>query len=192
MRSVYSLSLLLFVATLALACAAPAAPTDTPLPAPSPTPASIPATPTATEPLPTPTATPRPLGPVVRVGESTFTAEVADTQPKRAQGLSERPSLVEGTGMLFIFRREGRYPFWMNKMQFPLDIVWISSQCAVVDITRDVPHPVPGDDSDLPLYQPSQLAQFVLEINAGVSEAQGIDIGDVVSFEGTLAGEHDC
>jgi hypothetical protein len=46
--------------------------------------------------------------------------------------------------MLFIFESEGLYSFWMKGMRFPLDMVWINAECAVVDITKEVPPPDPA------------------------------------------------
>ena len=57
--------------------------------------------------------------------------DVADTPEKRFQGLSGRPVLEEGTGLLFIFQEERKHTFWMKDIRFPLDMVWISAACAV-------------------------------------------------------------
>jgi uncharacterized membrane protein (UPF0127 family) len=107
--------------------------------------------------------------------------------------LSGRPSLAPGTGMLFIFETEGVYYFWMKDMRFPLDMVWISAGCVVVDITKDAPPPEPGQAlAELARYSPSQPAQYVLEINAGEAEAADIHAGDPVEFGGSLAGAYGC
>ncbi len=130
---------------------------------------------------------------VVTVGESRFVVEVADTPDKRQQGLSDREPLEEGAGMLFIYDYESVYSFWMNRMHFPLDMIWIDSSCAVSDITRDAPPPEPGQSpEDLPRFQPNAPAQYVLEVNAGVAAASGISPGDPVSFGGSLDGESGC
>ena len=98
-----------------------------------------------------------------------------------------------GTGMFFIFESEDRFIFGMPEMQFPLDFVWISADCVVADVTTDVPPPEPGQSlSQLPKYSPQVPVQFVLEINAGAIEAAGITTGDIVAFEGDLAGTYGC
>ena len=51
---------------------------------------------------------------------------------ERSQGLSGRPNLAAGTGMLFVFEQAGSYAFWMKDMRFPLDMVWIDAQCLQV------------------------------------------------------------
>jgi uncharacterized protein len=134
-------------------------------------------------PPPGPDSTPTPT--TVTIGDASFAIELAVTLQQRAQGLSGRPSLAPGTGMLFIFGSESRHSFWMKDMRFPLDMVWISAEYAVVDITEDVPPPDPGQTtSDLPTYMPAEPAQYVLEINAGEAGSADIRIGDMVEFGG--------
>ncbi len=134
-------------------------------------------------PPPWPDSTPTPT--TVTIGDASFVVELAVTPQQQAQGLSGRPGLAPGTGMLFIFESEGLHSFWMKDMRFPLDMVWISAEHAVVDITEDVPPPGPGQTTaDLPAYIPAEPAQYVLEINAGEAESADIRIGDMVKFGG--------
>lgn len=147
---------------------------------------------TTAEPAPTIAATPLP-GPLVTIGDAQFAVEVADTASERSQGLSGRPSLAPGTGMLFVFDKPGGYSFWMIDMQFPLDFVWIGADCTVVDLMEDIPPPQPSQSPDeLPRYQPVASVQYVLEINGGDIASKSISIGDAVAFEGVLAGRYGC
>jgi len=88
----------------------------------------------------------------------------------------ERLGLEEG--MLFIFDRPLRYSFWMKNMKFPLDLIWISRDKTVVDITRSAQ---PCVDSCESLY-PAEPAKYVLEVNAGFAAAHNIQIGDRMDF----------
>ncbi len=120
----------------------------------------------------------------VRVSGLAIEAEVARTVEERAQGLSDRDSLAQGKGMLFIFEDDGRPGFWMRRMRFPLDFIWISVGGRVVDLTEDVPPPEPDvPDTDLPLYRPVAPVRYILEVNAGVAREEGIEVGDDVTFE---------
>ncbi len=104
-----------------------------------------------------------------------FEAEVADTLPKKAKGLSWRKTLKEGKGMLFLFKRPGKHSFWMVGMNFPLDIIWISGN-KVVDISKNVQPPKSGG---LPaVVSPLAKVDRVLEISAGSAEKFDIKIGD--------------
>ena len=173
------------------------APTATIKPDQPPLPTSI--APTATiKPDQSPTATVSAAqGPVVSIGGADFSAdfpvELALTAEEQIQGLSGRPTLTANTGMLFVYQRQSRYTFWMPDMHFPLDIVWIGSDCAVADVTLNALPPAPGQaNQDLPLYSPKKPAQYVLEINAGEAEAKGIKEGVGVEFLGELAGKYGC
>lgn len=198
--------------TVALLPAATVLPTAIPLPttAPLPTPTLLPtaaALPAATAALPatatvapipesTPAATPTPAPdlalPLVTIGQFAWPVELAVTAEQQAQGLSGRAELAAGSGMLFVWDQESRRTFWMPDMNFPLDLVWISGDCAVVDITRDAPPQAPGQSrAELPRYTVEGV-QYVLEINAGESALHSVNPGDRVEFGGSIAGEHGC
>src|SRR5688500_8545456 len=53
--------------------------------------------------------------------------EVAADDELRAQRLMFRDHLRPGTGMLFFFRTDDDYPFWMKNTLIPLDIIWIDA-----------------------------------------------------------------
>ena len=119
------------------------------------------------------------------IGGVLFPAELAVNSVERTKGLSERDGLEPGTGMLFIFEDREVSSFWMRKVRFSLDFVWISEDCRVVDITANVPFPKPGTDtSDLPSYRPSAPAAYNFEINGGEADELGIRVGDAVRFTG--------
>jgi len=102
--------------------------------------------------------------------------EVADTDEERGKGLSDREMLKEGWGMLFVFERPGRYSFWMYRMHFPLDIIWLDSDGYVVYVVEDAP-PC-SMDGPCRTYDPTSEAKYVLEVNAGWVERVGLKIGD--------------
>ena len=142
-----------------------------------------------------PTSTPSPnpapayevleLNSAVMIGDAVFPAELAINSAERTQGLSGREGLEPGTGMLFIFEDRESSSFWMRKMRFPLDFVWISEGCRVVDITSNVPFPKPDTPtSSLPGYRSSAPAAYNFEINAGEASEFGIRVDDAVRFTG--------
>ncbi len=133
------------------------------------------------------------IGPMVRIRDTTFTVDVADSLEIRAKGLSGRASLPPGAGMLFIFEDTGFHTFWMKGMMFPLDLIWIGEQCTVESIIPRVPPPGPEQsDSDLPRFRPTQPVRYVLEINGGEAAAANIQVGDPVYFVGSLQGRFGC
>ena len=119
------------------------------------------------------------------IGDAVFPAELAINSAERTKGLSDRDGLEPGTGMLFIFDDREASSFWMRKVRFALDFVWISEDCRVVDITADVPFPNPETpSSSLPSYRSSATAAYNFEINGGEAAELGIRVGDAVRFTG--------
>ena len=117
--------------------------------------------------------------PTVTVRNVEFAAEVARTLAERAQGLSGRPSLRPGVGMLFVFDSGRASTFWMKGMLFPLDIVWIDADWRVIQVTHEAAVPSPDtSDQELPRYSAGAVpVRYVLEINAGVARELGIGPG---------------
>lgn len=116
------------------------------------------------------------------IGKTRIYLDIADTQEERAQGLSGLTELNEDQGMLFVFEERAKRTFWMKGMLIPIDIVWISNG-KVIEITENVPPPDPETpDFELPRYSSSQEVDYVLEVNAGFSERNGIEVGDKIIF----------
>ncbi|MCY3693021.1 MAG: DUF192 domain-containing protein [Chloroflexota bacterium] len=148
--------------------------------------------PTAT-PAPVPTDTPLPDAPLLRIGDTVYTVDLAITPTERQQGLSGRPSMLEDQGMLFVYEADGPRSFWMPNMHFPLDMVWIRADCIVAGVTADVPNPPLDTPRDrLKLYPSAGLVRFILELNAGQAAMHGIEAGDTVKFGGEIAGQWGC
>lgn len=108
--------------------------------------------------------------------------EVVNTREDLAKGLMFRESLEENMGMLFIFDSEDYHPFWMKNMNFPIDIIWLSSDFKVVHIEQNV-QPC---KTDCQVYTPAKPARYVLEINTGFTERNGISIENKISLNDSL------
>jgi uncharacterized membrane protein (UPF0127 family) len=101
---------------------------------------------------------------------------------EKAKGLGFRDSLPEDTGMLFVYASESNRAFWMKDMEFSIDIIWLSKDGTILDISKEA-FPQPGvSDSDLELYRPRDPAQYVLEVNAGLSDRYDFQRGDRFAF----------
>ena len=123
-------------------------------------------------------------------GELTFTdsdgqfisrldVEFAEDDETRSQGLMYRPKMNEDQGMLFIFPREEKQSFWMHNTVMSLDIIFVNKQQEIVKIHRNA---IPYDDSAYPSNAP---AIYVVEVNAGYTEAHNIDEGDKIVWRRT-------
>lgn len=116
----------------------------------------------------------------LQINGSLIKVEIADTADRRSKGLGGRESLGENEGMLFIFEKSDKYPFWMKGLKFPLDFVWIKDD-AVVDVLENALPPQPNQsDSDLPIYSAKEPINKVLEVNAGTVKRLNIKAGDKI------------
>ena len=119
----------------------------------------------------------------VRVKSLDVTAEIAASDRDKKKGLSDRESLPISEGMLFVYDKMAIYTFWMKDVQFPIDIIWIGEDKKIVYIAQNAqPEPDKNDD-ELKRYRPNAESQYILEINAGLAAANGLEIGDQVDFE---------
>jgi uncharacterized membrane protein (UPF0127 family) len=136
--------------------------------------------------LPAATSISQPDLKTLKVANVALNIEIADTEEKRQKGLGGRKSLAEGSGMLFVFPQKQVFPsFWMKGMLIPLDMIWINKGF-VVKIDKNVPAPAAETpDSKLPFYRPNSAVDYVLEVNAGFSDKNGIKIGDSVDLVAT-------
>ena len=127
-----------------------------------------------------PAAPPEPAAPRARVtiGVHVIDAEVADTPARKQRGLSGRPSLADGQGMLFPYAEPGRHGFWMPDMHFDIDILWIRAG-RIVDVSADV-----SKDDPLAVVRPREPADLVLELPAGTAQRRGFRVGDAVQVDG--------
>jgi uncharacterized membrane protein (UPF0127 family) len=105
-----------------------------------------------------------------------LSVEIPKTMADYQKGLSGRKSIRENQGMLFIFEREAYWPFWMQKMYFPIDIIWLDKNCQVVYIERHLP---PCErETNCPSVKPNRPAQYVLETVAGFTDKYHVYVGE--------------
>lgn len=108
-----------------------------------------------------------------------FDVEVADNDLLRQQWLMYRQNLPSQSGMLFVFDKEQKYPFWMKNTLIPLDMLWINSGGYIVDIQTAIP----CTSDPCPTYDPKSDALYVLEINAGLSQLLWIQTWAITQFK---------
>ncbi|HAT65617.1 MAG TPA: hypothetical protein DCS66_13635 [Flavobacteriaceae bacterium] len=107
---------------------------------------------------------------------ATLEIEISETEYETQTGLMYRKSMEQNRGMLFIFAREARKSFYMKNTEFPLDIIYVNSDLKVVNIQKNTK---PFDESSIPSQAP---AKYALEVNAGLSDQWGLEVGDIISF----------
>ncbi len=100
--------------------------------------------------------------------------EAATTDSERYRGLSDRASLCKNCGLLFVWPDKATRTFVMRNMRFPLDIIFIADDRIVKidsNLTPEGPNPKETYESLVPV-------NYVLEINGGLTDLYGIEVGD--------------
>ncbi len=120
-------------------------------------------------------------GNYIKIADCKIAVETAKTDRERQIGLSNRNSLPENKGMLFIMPRPKIQTFWMLNMNFPLDFVWIRNN-KVAALHKNIPAPAEGESGASITVSPNSPVDKVLEINAGKAEQCGIKVGDSVEI----------
>lgn len=102
--------------------------------------------------------------------------EIAETDYETQTGLMYRKGMEQNQGMLFIFPDEAMHSFYMKNTQFPLDIIYIDKDFKVASMQENAaPLNEGGLSSKVPI-------KYVLEVNGGYAERQGMSVGDSISF----------
>ena len=111
----------------------------------------------------------------MKIGDRTFTLEVAATPASRERGLMFRESMPDDHGMIFVFPDEAMRRFWMMNTKIPLDIIYINAARKIVAIKPMKPHDLIGVTSDEP-------AKYAIELNKDMARKIGVKVGDVLEI----------
>lgn len=98
----------------------------------------------------------------MKIDHAELTVEIADTMPKRNQGLMGRVSLEEGEGMLFIYTKPEILSFWMKNTRIPLSIGFFDAEKRLFQI-EDMEPPL-SSQASLKIYKSHRPAQYALEV----------------------------
>ncbi len=113
----------------------------------------------------------------IEVGTKTYSVEWATTNTQRNRGLSNRASLPENHGMVFLFDRNDEHCFWMKDVHFALDIIWLNDRKQVTSMYQNVePETYPQS------FCSNEDGRFGIELPAGSIEQSGLQVGDPVYF----------
>lgn len=105
-----------------------------------------------------------------------FNIEIAKTDYEIQTGLMYRDSMKENQGMLFVFNDVRERNFYMKNTRIPLDLIFIDHNKRVVSFQENAK---PMDESGLPS---NAVAQFVLEVNAGLAQKLLLEVGDKMDY----------
>lgn len=103
-------------------------------------------------------------------------AEIAEKPEERNFGFMERKTIPDGTGMLFIFKKDQILSFWMKNTPHPLSIAYIDSKGKIRDIFDMTPYSLASVVSTVSV-------RYALEVPQGWFDKVGIKKGDIVSLD---------
>lgn len=106
---------------------------------------------------------------------------IASSAKDKQKGLSGKTDIPKNQGMVFLFGKADYYSFWMKDMKFSIDIIYLRNK-KIVTIYKNAKPPKSPNQS-LTIYQPTQPADTVLEINGGLSDQYKFKNGDLVKYE---------
>jgi uncharacterized membrane protein (UPF0127 family) len=108
-----------------------------------------------------------------------FDIYIALSRAQQMQGLMFVREMPATRGMLFVYREAGIRSMWMKNTYIPLDILFIRADGTVSSIAK---HTEPHSLKSISAIEP---VNFVLELNAGLTDELGIEQGSMVYFSST-------
>ena len=105
-----------------------------------------------------------------------FDVYVASNRAQQMRGLMHVRELPEFTGMIFIYRQAGIRSMWMKNTYIPLDMLFIRGDGTASSVAQ---HTTP---LSLQSVRSVEDVNFVLELNAGVTEKLGIGTESRIVF----------
>jgi uncharacterized membrane protein (UPF0127 family) len=95
----------------------------------------------------------------ISINNYTLLADLSITYEQILLGLSNKSSIKENEGMLFVLNPFSRRGFWMKDMKFPIDIIWLNENKEIVHIRKSL-EPC---ETNCPVYNPDRESKYVLE-----------------------------
>lgn len=106
---------------------------------------------------------------------------IASSDEQRIRGLSGLEKMNENEGMIFLFDEPSKQGFWMNKMNFPIDIIWLDSNSKVVHIEKKLkPCKI---FLACPVYNPQVDSLYVIELPSGFTDDHSMKNGMIINFD---------
>ncbi|MEM0913332.1 MAG: DUF192 domain-containing protein [Planctomycetota bacterium] len=118
----------------------------------------------------------------IDIAGETFHLELALTPDEQFQGLSDRESIAEDGGMIFVFPSAARRVFVMRRCLVPIDIAFVSPTGSVTAAYAMQVEPYDRPDFLLKPYRSRYRAQYVIEVAGGTWERLGLEAGDELSL----------
>ena len=104
-----------------------------------------------------------------------ITVELARSRREMTKGFMGRTNIPDGTGMLFVFKKDQKIAFWMKDTPTPLSIAFISASGEICE-TRDM---APFSEASV---ESSQSVRYALEVPQGWFKKNNIGPGCTIKL----------
>ncbi|MFP4144743.1 MAG: DUF192 domain-containing protein [Phycisphaeraceae bacterium] len=118
----------------------------------------------------------------VTLDDRSFELEIAADPQARYQGLSDRESIAEDGGMLFVFPYPRKLSFVMRRCLVPIDIIFLGPGGRIVALHEMQVEPYDRPESELRHYSSRWPAQFAIELKGGTLDELDLESGDRVEL----------
>ncbi|OJF77252.1 MAG: hypothetical protein BKP49_02975 [Treponema sp. CETP13] len=114
---------------------------------------------------------------ITRFDKSTITlvAEIAKTEEEKEYGFMNRKDIPDGTGMLFVYKKDIHLSFWMKNTPLPLSIAYIDSKGIIRELYDMTPYslaPIIGQ----------YACRYALEVPQGWFSANNITVNSKIDL----------
>ncbi len=113
---------------------------------------------------------------IVRFPQAEVLVEVARTPQRIVQGLRGAPPLADDRGLLFAMSATHVWPFTMDGVFFPLDMIFMDEAGVVVGLIEGA---TPNTYGPYVVRAPSR---WVLEVRGGWADRHDVSLGDRATF----------
>lgn len=111
-----------------------------------------------------------------------FELELALTPMARYRGLSNRESIADDGGMLFVFQYAEVQEFVMRQCLVPIDIAFVDAKGKVVATHEMQVEPYDTPEGKLKRYSSGKPAVMAVELKSGTLDKLGIKPGDTIEL----------
>jgi len=118
--------------------------------------------------------------PAMELGDKRIYLEIVAHEPDRSRGLTYRPALSKGDGMIFAYPDAKRRPFWMYRTFVSIDVSYLSADGTLLEINpmKRLSNPEDERAARGSMVPTKVEGIYVLETPLGWLQESGYKVGD--------------
>ncbi len=118
--------------------------------------------------------------PALELGDKRIYLEIVAHEPDRSRGLTYRPALSKGEGMIFAYPYAKRRPFWMYRTFVSIDVSYLAADGTLLEINpmKKLANPEDERAARGSMVPTKVEGVYVLETPIGWLQESGYKVGD--------------